>query len=72
MRSHSKINYEYIKIVDHSETENAYRIIKLNNKEYRVDYPAPPFIKIADGYCVYHNGIKYSSFSKLLKYLNTL
>ena len=69
MNNHCKVSY---KIIQEYTDESLVQIIEIKNVTYIVEYLQRPCKNISDLYCVYHKGIRYASFAKLLKYLNSL
>jgi|688.fasta_scaffold898336_2 hypothetical protein len=64
MTQHCKVSY--LVIEDYSD-ETLKQIIEINNVQYTVTYNPRPCNTEAELRCVFHNGIKYSTFAKFLK-----
>jgi hypothetical protein len=64
---HCKVQY---KIVTPYSDNTLFEIIEVNGINYRLDFLPRPCKTVSDLYCVYYNGIRFSTFAKFLKSIN--
>jgi hypothetical protein len=69
MKQHCKVKYEVI--VPYSD-ETLVEVVKVNGIEYKLDYLPRPCSTTSDLFCVFHNGVRFSTFAKFLKTVNQI
>lgn len=71
MTTYKHCGVTYTIIEEYSDSK-LYQIIEINGNKYKIEYYPRPCNKVSDLYAVIYKGVRFSTFAKLLKYLNTL